>query len=206
MRQSRLIEDRGIGKQFAPLWKVLADQHKILFPDGDDEGVFIQRWMLAHKSSASKSAETESKNRFSNIDPLGSGQTFTLVHLICLFLVFRLRCYNGFSLKPTGLMCDGRPLASPLLRRLAGRGAFFGSFLFRWVLRLAALLIRGFTLFESSTYSREDSLDDCPRPCDPLSCLLFSALWLRCNQSILVQETPSMKDVNLICSPTHLFQ
>ena len=32
-------------------------------------------------------------------------------------------------------MCDGRSLASPLLRRLAGRGAFFCGFLIRWVLR-----------------------------------------------------------------------
>ena len=41
VRQSRSIEDREIGKQFAPLWRVLADQLKILFPDGDDEGAFI---------------------------------------------------------------------------------------------------------------------------------------------------------------------
>ena len=34
VRQSRSIEDREIGKQFAPLWKVLADQLKLLFsPD-----------------------------------------------------------------------------------------------------------------------------------------------------------------------------
>ena len=33
VRRSRSIEDREIGKQFAPLWKVLADQLKVLFPD-----------------------------------------------------------------------------------------------------------------------------------------------------------------------------
>ena len=41
VRQSKSIEDREIGKQFAPLWRVLAKQLKILFPGGDDEGAFI---------------------------------------------------------------------------------------------------------------------------------------------------------------------
>ena len=41
VRQSKSLEDREIGKQFAPLWRVLADQLKILFPDGDDEGAFV---------------------------------------------------------------------------------------------------------------------------------------------------------------------
>ena len=41
-RQSRSIEEREIGKQFAPLWRVLADQLTILFPDGDDEGAFCR--------------------------------------------------------------------------------------------------------------------------------------------------------------------
>ena len=50
-----------------------------------------------------------------------------------------------------------------------------------------------------------DSLGDCGRPCDPLSCLLFTALWLRCNQTLVVQETPSGKDVDLTCSITSLF-
>ena len=41
VRQSRSIEDREIGKQFAPLWREMVDQLKVLFPDGDDEGAFI---------------------------------------------------------------------------------------------------------------------------------------------------------------------
>ena len=68
-----------------------------------------QRSMLAHKSSVSKIAETELENRFSNLLRLVADKRLPLLHLICLFLVFRLRCYNGFSLKPTGLTCDGRP-------------------------------------------------------------------------------------------------
>ena len=41
VRKSKTIEDREIGKQFAPLWKELAGQLEILFPDGDDDGAFI---------------------------------------------------------------------------------------------------------------------------------------------------------------------
>ena len=67
-------------------------------------------------------------------------------------------------------------------------------------------LIRGVALHESPSCSREDSLDECGRPCDPPSCLLFSALWLRCSQSFLVQETWSAKDLDLTCSATFLFR
>ena len=72
------------------------------------------------------------------------------------------------------------------------------------VLRLAAFVSRGSVLHGSSSCFREDSLDDCGRPCDPLSCLLFSALWLRCRQSTVVQETPSANDVDITCSATFL--
>ena len=41
VRQSKSLEDREIGKQFAPLWRVLAEQLTILFPEGDDAGAFI---------------------------------------------------------------------------------------------------------------------------------------------------------------------
>ena len=103
-------------------------------------------------------------------------------------------------------MCDGRPLASPLFRRLAGRGALFSRFPFRCVLHFVFFLIRGVALHESPSCSGEDSLDEYGRPCDPLSFLLFSALWLRCNQSLLVQETQSAKDLDLTCSTTLLFR
>ena len=65
---------------------------------------------------------------------------------------------------------------------------------------LCYLLTRGVFLHDSACCSREDSFDECGRPRDTLSCLLFSALWLRCNQSILVQETQSVKDTDMTCS------
>ena len=46
------------------------------------------------------------------------------------------------------------------------------------------------------------SLYECGRPCDALSCLFFSALWGQSNQSILVQETQSAKDIGLTCFKT----
>ena len=116
-----------------------------------------------------------------------------------------MRCYNGFSLKPTGFMCDGRSLASPSLRRVAGRGAFFCGFLVRWVLRFVSHLFRGFTLREWLSGSTESPFSDCDRPCDPLSGLLFTALWLRCSQTLVMQESSSAQDAELTCSLTSLF-
>ena len=63
-------------------------------------------------------------------------------------------------------------------------------------------LTRSVALLDSPSCYRDDSLDECERPCDTLSCLLFSALWLRCNCSILVPETLSAKDPDLTCLTT----
>ena len=139
VRQYRSIEDREIGKQFVPLWRELADQLKVLFPDGDDEGVFFLPALDARSQILSiKDSRNGIGKLVFKFAPLGSGQTLLLLHLICLLLAFRLRCCNGFSLKLTGLMCDGRTLASPLFRRIAGRGVFFFFVLFRLFLRLVA--------------------------------------------------------------------
>ena len=43
---------------------------------------------------------------------------------------------------------------------------------------------------------------ECGRPCDALSCLFFSALWLQSNQSLLVQENQPVKDIDLTCFKT----
>ena len=87
-----------------------------------------------------------------------------------------------------------------LFCRLACRGALFRGFPFRWVLHFVLSLTRGVIVHDSASCSRENSLDECGRPCDACSCLLFSAPWLRSNQSILVQETQSAKDIDMTCS------
>ena len=100
-------------------------------------------------------------------------------------------------------MCDGRLFASSPFRRLAGRGALFRGFPFRWVLQLCSLsLTRSVIVYDTASYSREDSLYEGGRPCDALSCLCFSALWLQQSQSLLVQEIQSAKEIDLTCFKT----
>ena len=161
---------------------------------------FSQRSMLVHKPLASKIAETELEKPVFKLAPLDSGQTFTLLHLICQFLVFRSRCCNGFSLKPTRSMCDGRLSASLPFCRLAFRGALFRGFTLRWVLNCVLSLTRSVALHDSTSCSRENYRDECGRPCDTLPCLFFSALWLQRSQSVLVQEIQLAKNIDMTCS------
>ena len=112
-------------------------------------------------------------------------------------------CCNMFSLKPTRSMCDGRHRFFAAWRVEAPFSAvsrFDGSYI------LCFSLIRGVVLHESPSCSREDSLDECWRPCNPLSCLLFSALWLLYSHSFFVLETQSAKDLDLRCSTTFLLR
>ena len=101
-----------------------------------------------------------------------------------MLLVFLTTCCSRSSLKLARPLCDGRPFASPLFRRLAGRGSFFRGFPFRWALQFVFSLVRCVTLQDAAPRQREDSLFECGRPHDTLSCLFFTALWLRQSQSI----------------------
>ena len=89
-----------------------------------------------HKSSGLRIAGTAWENQCSNLPHLETDRCLLSLLLICVFLVFLMKCCNGSSLKPAGWlrtvrpMCDGRPFASPLFRRLAGRGQFFRGFPF----------------------------------------------------------------------------
>ena len=80
VRQSKSLEDREIGKQLTPLWSVLADQLKILFHGGDDEGAFIVPALFTRSQVLSI---TDRRNGIGKpvlkLASLGSGQTFTLV-------------------------------------------------------------------------------------------------------------------------------
>ena len=79
VRQSRSIEDREVGKQFAPLWRVLAEQLKVLFPESGGAGALIVlRSTSVYRFSASRIVETVSENQCSNLLPLGNGQVFAL--------------------------------------------------------------------------------------------------------------------------------
>ena len=135
----------------------------------------------------------------SNLPLLEVDSCLLLLHLACVFLGFLVMCCNGLSLKPARPHCDGRFFASPLCRRLAGRGAFFRGFPFRWVLHFALSLIRCLTVQDATSCPMENSLFECGRPYDDLSCLFFTALLLQRSQSILVQENQLVKDFDLTC-------
>ena len=106
-----------------------------------------------------------------------------LWHLTCVFLVFLVKGHLSSQ--------HGHPFASPLFRRLAGRGALFRGFPFRWVLHFVLSLTRSVIVHDAASCSREDSL----------SCLCFTALWLA-NPNLCVQEILPAKDINLTCFKT----
>ena len=79
VRQSKSLEDREIGKQFAPLWRDLAEQLRILFPDGDDEGAFIVPALDARSQVLSIKDRRNGVGRLVfKLVPFGSGQLFSL--------------------------------------------------------------------------------------------------------------------------------
>ena len=55
---------------------------------------------------------------------------------------------------------------------------------------------------DATPFSRADLLYECGRPCDALSCLSFTALWLQQSQSILMQEVQQINGVDLTCYKT----
>ena len=204
VHQSKSLEDQEIGKQFAPLWRggrqinskfsSLMEMMKV--------PLLSLHSVPVHKFSVLRIEEMVLEHQCSNWPLLDADSCLPLLHLTCVFLVFLTKCCNRSSLKPAQPMCDGRPFASPLFRRLAGRGALFCGFPFRWVLHFVLSLTRSVTVHDAVSCSREDSLFECGRPCDTMSCLFFTALWFQRSQSILVQEIQPAKDNNLTCFKT----
>ena len=168
---------------------------KILFPDGDDEGAFIVPALDARSQILSiKDRRNGVGKPFFKLAPLEADKDLPLLHLTCVFLVFLVNCCNGSSLKPVRPMCDGRPLASPLFRRLAGRGAPFCGFPFRWVVHF--VFCDSVIMHDETPYSREDFLFECGRPCDTMSLLFFTALWLQRSQSFWCRR-PSQRRISI---------
>ena len=77
---------------------------------------------------------------------------------------------------------------------------FFAA-LARSALQFALSLARCLTLQGAAPCYRIDSLCECGRPHDTLSCLFFSALWLRQSQSMLTQVQQT-NDIDLTCYKT----
>ena len=70
---------------------------------------------------------------------------------------------------------------------------------FSAVSRFDWFFTRDLIVHDAASCTREDSLYESARPCDALSCLLFTVQLLQSKQSILVQETLSAKDSDLTC-------
>ena len=118
---------------------------KIILLDGDDEGVFILPALDARSQILSiKDRRNGIGKSVFKLAPLDSGQTFSLVAPDLSIPGFSLEVFatGSFSSKQASCVMAAPP-ASPLFRRLAGRGVFFCGFLFRWVLHLVVYLIRG---------------------------------------------------------------
>ena len=115
----------------------MAVKNKVLFPEGDDTGTFIVPALDARAQvlSIKDRRNGVGKPSVQTCSFLETDSCLPLLVLICMFLVFLMVCCKRSSLKPARPMCDGRPFASPLFRRLAGRGPFFRGFPFRWALK-----------------------------------------------------------------------
>ena len=74
------MKTERLGKQFAPLWRELADQLKVLFPDGDGEGAFIIPALDARSQVLSIEDRRKGVGKpVFKLASLGSGHAFTLV-------------------------------------------------------------------------------------------------------------------------------
>ena len=118
----------------------MAEKLKVLFPDGDDTGAFIDRALdirsqvLSIKDHSNGVGKSECKLALP-----GNGQVFALLLLICMFLVFLTTCCNRSSLKPARPLCDGRPSAPPAFSPPGGSRALFPRFPFSMGFTFCAL-------------------------------------------------------------------
>ena len=79
VRQSKSLEDGEIGKQFALVWKVLAEKLEVLFPEGDDTGTFIVPALDVRSQVLSiKDRRNGVGKPVFKLAPFGNGQLFAL--------------------------------------------------------------------------------------------------------------------------------
>ena len=79
------LSHQQVGKQFAPLWKVLADQLKVLFPEGDDTGIFIVPALDVRSKVLSIEDRRNGVGKpVFKLAPFGKGQVFASLLLMCV--------------------------------------------------------------------------------------------------------------------------
>ena len=181
----------------------LNHQINVLFPDRDDEGAFIipaldtRSHVPQHQRSQKRSWKTGGQACSS-----GSGQLFTLVALDMCVLGVSGEVLQRVISQAKQVNVWWPPFASSPCCRLACRGALFCGFPFRWFLHFALSLTRSIIVHVATPHSRVNPLSECSRPCDNLSFLCFTALWLQQSQSLLMQENQPGKDIDLTCFKT----
>ena len=96
------LESERLENNLCLLWENWLNSLKFSFLMMTKVFSSFQRSTLAHMSSASKIEEMELANWFSNLLRLEADKHLLLLRLICLFLVFRLKCCKWFSLRSLG--------------------------------------------------------------------------------------------------------
>ena len=143
VRQSKSLEDREIGKRFAPFVEILAAKLTVLFPEGDDTATFIVPALdVRSKSSALRIAGTA----WENLRQLETDRCLLSSLLICVFSWYYWWSVatGHLSSQPAGSeRCGQCVMAAPSLHRslavwrveaLCSAVSFF-----RWALQFCVL-------------------------------------------------------------------
>ena len=132
-----------------------------------------------HRFSAPRIVETAWENPVFKLAPLGNGQVFALTAPDLHVPGIPDGVATGSLSRQHG-QCVMAALSPPrFFARLAGGGSSFRCFPFRWALQFVFSLVRSLTLRVTTSHSKENPPYECSRPCDTLSCLFVTALWLR---------------------------
>ena len=198
VRHSESIEDGETGEQLCPYGELLPKNSEFSSRmETTKAHLLFQHVMPAHKFSALRIEEMALENLCSNLIPVEVDRHSLLFLLTCVSLVFLMKFCNVFSLEPVRPGCDGRPFASPLLRRTAGRDTFFRGIPCRWGLHIALSLIRSISVQVIEACSEENLLDKCSRQCGNTTDLFFTTLWLQQSRSILIQEIQPARNIDM---------
>ena len=101
----------------------LAENEPRTFLEGDGAGAFIVPALkISSQVLSINDRKTVWENQCSNVHLLETISCLLLLVVICAFLVSLMKSCSRSSLKSARPVCDGRPFASPLFRRLAVEG------------------------------------------------------------------------------------
>ena len=206
VRQSKSTEAREIGRRFAPLWEVLAQNYKKFSLNKTPKAnSSFQPLMFGHKSSTYTIAETEPENLFLGLLHLDTNKNsrslllvfanFILLMMCCVILFVK----QAIRLRISRPLCDGCPFASSLFCRLAGRGLFFlCGVLLWWLLQVAFYLCRRQSTRDHVPRCGDITETQRSRPYGTTTCYLHTAILLGKSQSMLTQVEHS-SEPDLVC-------